>query len=88
MKLLAEAFGIVLGVGAIFWTAAIFAAETENKAVVICKPVHYAVTGIGYVTTAATSNTEHEESAKGNWQDWARLKCLRGVDAVISASKQ
>jgi hypothetical protein len=81
MRLLTEALGIVLGVGLIVWIASIAVSPKQEKAIVMCLPVHYAMNVAGRAQTAFTNKPLEENS----WQDGARLMCLKAADRWLES---
>jgi hypothetical protein len=87
MRLIGEAFGLVFGLAIILWVVAIYSADQEKKAVVMCRPVHYLVNGAGYLTVATTGKSP-AEGESFPWQDSVRLNCLKAMDRLVAASSK
>lgn len=87
MKLISEALGLLFGVAVVVWIVSIYVAIPEQKAVAMCRPVHYAVNGAGYAIFAVTGAQTNQEAAPA-WQDQARLWCLKVADRGVEAARK
>lgn len=85
MRVIADAIGVVFFTVFVVWIVAIYMAPAEEKAVTMCRPVHYAVNGISYLAIAATGK-KPEEGTEPAWKDEVRLWCLKTADRGIEAA--
>lgn len=85
MKLISDTIALIFLVLLVVWIGSIYMAPADQKAVQVCRPVHYAVNGVGFAVIAITGKQPEEEPA---WKDQTRLWCLKTADRTIEAASK
>lgn len=86
MKIISEAIGLFLGLTLIVWGVAIWIDKPEQRSVTFCRPPHYLITAAGQLLSVARGGTS-AEGTNYEWQDSARLSCLKTADRLFNNTK-